>query len=125
MKTNTNTPAEDDQLDLIFKALGDRTRRNLLATLSSGHKTISQLAEPLNMSLPAVSKHIRVLENAALVHRTKEGRVQTCTLHSEPMAKADAWLSYYSKFWNARLDALADFLSNDLESSNLPDPDNK
>jgi DNA-binding transcriptional ArsR family regulator len=111
---------EDDQLDLIFKALSDRTRRQLLAELSKGDATVGQLAEPLDMSLPAASKHIKVLENASLVQRTKEGRVQTCTLQSAPMAKADAWLNHYRGYWHEQLDALEAFLETDASSLTPP-----
>lgn len=94
-------------LDSVFHALADTTRRQLLQSLQGGPRTISELAEPHRMSLPAVSKHVRVLEDSGLIVRRVEGRTHWCQLNAEPMAHVTEWLRHYEQFWNARLDALA------------------
>ena len=101
--------AHDDRLDEIFGALSDRTRRRLMARLAKSPATITELAEPFEMSLPAVSKHIRVLEQAGLVARTIEGRVHTCALDADHLRDATAWLDHYRAFWDDTLAALAAF----------------
>jgi DNA-binding transcriptional ArsR family regulator len=105
--------SSDDRLDLLFKALGDRTRRALLARLAEKPQMVTQLAEPFAMSLPAVSRHIRVLEHAGLVIRAIDGRVHQCTLDAAPLEKADAWLHRYRRFWTGQLDALARYVEDD------------
>jgi DNA-binding transcriptional ArsR family regulator len=97
----------DRELDLIFRALADTTRRRMLAALNRGDATISELAEPFDMSLPAVSKHVRVLEKAGLVDRQIDGRVHRCSLASEPLQDLSGWLSSYRSMWEESLDALA------------------
>jgi DNA-binding transcriptional ArsR family regulator len=97
----------DDRLDAVFHALGDRTRRALLARLASRPARITELARPFDMSLPAVSRHIRVLENAGLIARSVDGRVHQCSLAAAPMKTAEAWLDRYRRFWEGSLDALA------------------
>ena len=94
------------QLDTVFHALGDATRRRMLRELVSGERTVSQLAEPFAMSLAAASKHIKVLENAGLIHREVRGRTHLCRLDPGPLASAHQWLSFYERFWIDRLDAL-------------------
>ena len=96
----------DDHLDLVFSALANRTRRALLARLSDAPASITDLAEPLNMSFPAVSKHVRVLEAAGLVRRQIDGRVHQCSLDTAPMKQAEIWLSGYRTFWDETLEAL-------------------
>ena len=108
----------DARLDLIFRALGDRTRRTLLAKLARGSAMITELAEPFGISLPAVSRHIRVLEKASLVERTVHGRVHRCSLRAEPLREADRWLTDYREFWMGTLDALARHVQ-DLDSKRL------
>lgn len=93
-------------LDTVFNALGDATRRRMLRTLSEGERTVSQLAEPFDMSLAAASKHIKVLEAAGLVDREVRGRTHICRLAAAPLAGAHDWLSFYERFWTDRLDAL-------------------
>lgn len=100
----------EDRLDAVFHALADRTRRTLLAQLATKPGTVSELAEPFAMSLPAVSKHIKVLERAGLVVRTVDGRLHRCSLSAEPMQSAAAWLDPYRVFWTQTLDALAQFV---------------
>jgi|SRR5665213_3367140 len=94
------------QLDSVFHALGDATRRQMLAQLAKGKHTVSQLAEPFDMSLAAASKHIKALEAAGLVKRDVKGRVHVCRLNAGPLADAHQWLAYYEIFWTNRLDAL-------------------
>jgi len=103
-------PSLDDRLDRIFHALSDRTRRRILARLSREPAKITELAAPFDMSLPAVSRHVRVLEDAHLVHRSIDGRVHRCSLQAAPLRTAEAWLEHYRPFWEGTLDALADFV---------------
>src|SRR5271155_5958666 len=100
----------EDRLDLIFRALADRTRRALLARLAAKPAMVTELAEPFAMSLPAVSRHIRVLERARLVVRTVDGRVHHCSLDPAPLKTAETWLSYYRHFWEGQLEALARYV---------------
>ena len=95
-------------LDRTFAALSDPTRRALLARLSqTDNLSVSQLAEPFAMSLPAVMKHLDVLSDAGLVTRSKSGRTVACRLRAEPMHEANEWLKHYQRFWTDRLDQLA------------------
>ena len=94
------------QLDTVFHALGDATRRQMLRDLSKGDRTVSQLAEPFDMSLAAASKHIKVLEGAGLLRREVRGRTHLCRLEPGPLASAHDWLNFYERFWTGRLDAL-------------------
>jgi len=100
-------------LDNTFSALADPTRRAIISKLTEGETPIIAIAAPFDMSLPAVTKHIRVLEKAGLVIRRKQGRVRYCRLNAEPMREAAQWLAFYQKFWDAKLDSLADFLESD------------
>jgi len=104
---------QTSQLDMVFHALGDATRRKMLARLAAGEQTVSQLAEPFAMSLAAASKHIKALEAAGLVKRDVKGRTHTCSLNPGPLANAHQWLAYYEIFWTNRLDALEQLLKND------------
>ncbi|MER9959720.1 metalloregulator ArsR/SmtB family transcription factor [Mesorhizobium sp. M0045] len=94
------------QMDAVFHALGDATRRHMLRDLAAGEKTVSQLAEPFAMSLAAASKHIKTLENAGLIRREVRGRTHLCRLAPGPLASAHQWLSFYERFWTGRLDVL-------------------
>lgn len=98
--------AADDALDLVFGALANRTRRSLLARIAERPAAITDLAEPFDMSFPAVSKHLRVLERAGLVRRSVDGRVHRCSLDAAPLENADAWLEHYRTFWESTLDSL-------------------
>jgi DNA-binding transcriptional ArsR family regulator len=93
-------------LDTIFHALGDQTRRRMLAALSKGELSVGELAEPFAMSLAAASKHIKVLETAGLIRREVKGRTHLCRLEPGPLAGAHQWLSDYEHFWAGRLDVL-------------------
>jgi len=101
------------QLDLTFGALSDPIRRAILARLASGDATVGELAEPFEVSRPAISKHLRVLERAGLVRRTRDGRVSRCGLDAKPMRDAAEWVERYRKFWEGQLDSLARYLEQD------------
>ncbi len=108
---------QDPALDAVFAALADSTRRGILESLSSGGAhgpgmPVSELAAPHDMSLPGFMKHLRVLEDAGLIARTKEGRVVNCELSAAPMKAAAACMSRYERFWSERLDSLAKFLKS-------------
>jgi DNA-binding transcriptional ArsR family regulator len=98
-------------LDTTFGAVADPIRRDLLGTLTGGEASITQLAEPFDVSLQAVSKHIGVLEAAGLVAREKRGRVQWCRLTPAPMREAAQWLGGYREFWEEQLDSLDAYLA--------------
>jgi len=101
-------------LDRTFSALADPTRRALLARLGrEDGVSVSELAEPFPVSLPAIMKHLGVLSDAGLISRQKSGRTVTCRLNPAPLADAMAWLDFYQRFWSAQLDRLADFVEND------------
>ena len=100
-------------LDLTFGALADPTRRSIVHALADTPLTIATLAEPVPMSLVAVSKHIAVLERAGMVTRTRAGRARLCTLRPAPLAGAAGWLARYERFWTGRLDALEQLLRDD------------
>ncbi len=97
-------------LNRTFAALADPTRRRILEHLSHGDLCVTDLARPYSMSLPAVSKHLRVLENAGLVRRRRTGRVHSLKLQVEPMKQANAWIEEYRKFWEGSLDRLDEYL---------------
>ena len=94
------------QLDAVFRALSDPTRRAMLRRLAGQERTVGELAEPFKMSLAAASKHVKTLEHAGLVRRTVRGRTHFCRLNPQPLAGADDWLRAYEQLWNKRLEAL-------------------
>ena len=98
-------------LDETFAALADPTRRQILVTLTEGDRTVSDLAAPHDMSLPAISKHLTVLERAGLITREREGRVRRCHLEREPLADALQWIADYGRFWEQRFDSLERLLA--------------
>jgi DNA-binding transcriptional ArsR family regulator len=97
-------------LDATFAALADPTRRAILARLANGEATVTELAEPFPFSLPAVSKHLRVLESAGLLKREIDGRIHRCRLAPEPMRTAAQWIDHYRVFWERQFDTLANYL---------------
>ncbi len=109
-----------DPLSATFAALADPTRRAILARLSTGEATVKALAEPFQMSLPAVSKHLRVLERAGLVARSREAQWRPCRLEATPLRAANDWLEQYRRLWEARLDRLEDYLRT-LQAQEPPD----
>src|SRR5271154_1335544 len=114
---NYYTPASNPALDATFAALSDPTRRAILTRLAQGESTVTSLAAPFNMSLPAVSKHLRVLESAGLLQRSITGRVHRCRLAAQPMQQAVAWMEHYRLFWETQLDNLAKFLATNAPAS--------
>jgi DNA-binding transcriptional ArsR family regulator len=103
-------------LSLTFAALADPTRRRILHHLTQGDRCVTDLARPFSMSLPAVSKHLRVLENAGLVRRRRNGRVHSLRLQAAPMGQAADWIGEYRRFWEASLDRLGGYLE-ELQSN--------
>ena len=103
------------QLDRVFHALADPTRRAMLARLTRGEATVTSLAAPFKTSLPAVSKHLRVLEKAGLIKRDIRGREHHCSLEPKPLKTAAEWIAYHRRFWETRLDALEDLLTETTE----------
>lgn len=108
-----------DTLDSVFAALADPTRRAILERLAEGDCSVTELAEPFAMSLPAISKHLRVLEHAGLLVQEKDGRIRRCQLVAEPMQNAAAWLNHYRQFWETQFDALADFLARTTPNNSV------
>lgn len=104
------SPASNDRLSATFHALADPTRRAILATLSKGPASVNELAAPFSMSLPAVSKHLKVLEQAQLISRSKEAQWRPCKLEAAPLEEADAWIEQYRAMWEARFDRLDAYL---------------
>ena len=107
---------KEARLDRVFRALADPSRRRILRALAARERTVGELAEPLDMSLAAASKHIQMLERAGLMRRTKRGRTHYCRLEARPLARAHDWISFYERFWNDRLDALERELRKDEKS---------
>ncbi len=106
-----------DQLDAAFAALANPTRRAILAQLAQGEATVNALAEPFDMSLPAVSKHIRVLENAGLITRGRDAQFRPCTLNTHPLQIIDNWTDQYRHIWDARFDVMDGILHTMKETN--------
>jgi DNA-binding transcriptional ArsR family regulator len=102
--------AGSDNLDVVFSALSSPTRRAILAMLSKGESTVTDLARPFDMSLPAISKHLRILENAHVITVTRDGRTHRCRLAPTGLTRAEKWISFYGRMWEGQLDSLAEFL---------------
>jgi DNA-binding transcriptional ArsR family regulator len=96
----------ENRLDITFQALADPTRRGMLATLALGEKSIGELAQPFAMSFAGASKHVKVLEQAGLVARRRDGRTHVIRLEAKPLKEAERWLKQWEKFWSGRLDRL-------------------
>ena len=116
----TDLPVEaerdfDARLDALFGALAHGTRRAILSRLTEGEATVGELAEPFDMSRPAVSKHLNVLEDAGLVRRIPDGRINRCRFDPEALGAAAAWVDRYRRHWEGRLEALADYLEREEE----------
>ncbi len=105
---------KDNHLDRTFFALADPTRRAILARLAQGEASVTELAEPFNISLPAISKHLRVLEKAGLLIQEKDGRIRRCHLAAAPLKQAAVWIARYREFWEEQFEALADYLDETL-----------
>ena len=105
------------QLDAVFGALSDPTRRRMLAALRSGEKSVVQLAEPFEMSLAGAAKHVQVLERSHLIRRRKQGRTWYCSINKDALLAAQDWIGQYSKFWNSNLDKLTSLLEQEKGES--------
>ncbi|HEY3741255.1 MAG TPA: metalloregulator ArsR/SmtB family transcription factor [Bryobacteraceae bacterium] len=99
-----------DQLSSTFSALADPTRRAILARLSSGDASVTELAQPFNMSMPAISKHLKVLERAGLITRGRDAQCRPCHLSADPLKGAAGWIDHYRIFWEQSLDRLDQYL---------------
>jgi DNA-binding transcriptional ArsR family regulator len=99
-----------DQLSRTFHALADPTRRAILASLTTGEKTVSDLAEPFAMTMPAITKHLKVLEKAKLIERSRQAQYRPCHLNPDPLKDIDEWMEQYRKLWEASFDRLDDYL---------------
>ena len=110
------------ELNTTFGALADATRRGILEKLANGDSSVTKLAEPFNISLPAISKHLRVLERAGLLSQEKDGRVRRCRLDAGPMLEVSDWISRYRRFWELQLDSLASYLEK-IQNDPTPEED--
>jgi DNA-binding transcriptional ArsR family regulator len=99
-----------DHLSSTFAALADPTRRAILARLMTGEASVTQLAEPFDMSMPAISKHLKVLERAGLIGRGREAQWRPCRIEAKPLKRAADWISHYEQFWTESFDRLDDYL---------------
>jgi DNA-binding transcriptional ArsR family regulator len=114
----------DDPLSATFAALADPTRRAILARLSRGEATVTELAEPFDMSMPAISKHLKVLERAGLIERGREAQWRPCRLQAEPLRQVEDWVEQYRAHWEQRFDRLDAYL-RELQNREKNDDDGK
>jgi DNA-binding transcriptional ArsR family regulator len=112
MSSASRNITAEDRLDAVFHALGNSTRRALLARLAKRPAMITELANPFTMSLPAVSRHVRVLEDAGLVTRSIDGRMHRCSLNPKPFKTIEGWLMHYRQFWEDNLAALSQYVES-------------
>ena len=110
MAANLTADPSSDRLSATFAALADPTRRAILARLASGEASVTQLAEPFAMSLPAISKHLKVLERAGLIARGREAQWRPCKLNAGPLKDVSDWVENYRRFWEQSLDRLEEYL---------------
>jgi DNA-binding transcriptional ArsR family regulator len=113
-----------DRLDATFSALADPTRRAILARLAAGETSVSELAEPFEMSMPAISKHLKVLQRAGLIERGREAQWRPCRLAAGPLKDASRWLDRYRRFWEESLDRLEEYL-RELQKSEAQEKEKK
>ena len=113
-----------DRLSSTFAALADPTRRAILARLALGEASVLKLAEPFDMSLPAISKHLKVLEHAGLITRTRDAQMRPCRIDVQALREADDWLEEYRRLWEERLDRLDDYLRT-IQAQGKQDKQNK
>jgi len=111
----------NDSLNSTFGALSDPTRRAILARLAKGEAQVTELAEPFGISLPAVSKHLRVLEQAKLIERHKDGRVHRFTINPKPLQSAHSWIERYEQFWTEQLASLGKYLDKTISKEDKND----
>ncbi len=110
-------PDTNHNLDQVFFALSDGTRRAILARLSQGSTTIGELSAPFEISKPAITRHVKILENAGLIERRISGRQHQCTLTTARLKTAEDWLNFHRRFWESRFDALSTLLQEDQSRS--------
>ena len=110
-----------DSLSVTLSALADPTRRAILARLSKGAATVNELAEPFDISLPAVSRHLKVLEGAGLISRGREAQWRPCRLEAEPLKQLDGWLGRYRRFWEGSFDRMDAYLAQITQTQSKPD----
>lgn len=110
-----------DQLSSTFHALADPTRRSILGSLTTGEKTVSELAEPFDMTMPAITKHLKVLEKANLIERSRQAQYRPCRLHPEPLKDIDKWMEQYRQFFEGSFDRLDDYLKQIQTKENNDD----
>ena len=110
MDLSTAAVAEADRLDQTFAALANSTRRAILALLVQGEANVNQLAEPFDLSLPAISKHLKVLERAGLIARGHRAQYRPCTLEAAPLEQVSTWTEQYRPIWEARIDRMDTYL---------------
>ncbi len=112
--------SDDDRLSQTFAALANSTRRAILARLAEGEATVNELAEPFNMSLPAISKHIKVLERAGLITQGQKAQYRPCTIDVTPLQEISNWTEQYRHIWEARFDRMDDYINqlNNKEKNN-------
>ena len=112
--------SDDDRLSQTFAALANSTRRAILARLAEGEATVNELAEPFNMSLPAISKHIKVLERAGLITQGQKAQYRPCTIDVTPLKEISTWTEQYRHIWEERFDRMDDYINqlNNKESNN-------
>ena len=103
--------SDDDKLDRIFAALANSTRRAMLARLAEGEATVNELAEPFELSLPAISKHIKVLERAGLITQGRDAQYRPCTIDVAPLEEVSRWTEQYRHIWETRFDQMDDYLN--------------
>lgn len=113
-----------DHLSTTFAALADPTRRAILASLTTGEKTVSDLAEPFDMTMPAITKHLKVLEKANLIERSREAQYRPCKLQPMPLREVDNWIEQYRKFWEESFDRLDEYLKQ-IQTKKENDNDNR
>lgn len=111
-----------DPLSTTFQALADPTRRAILARLAQGEASVSDLAEPFEISLPAISRHLKVLEQAGLVSRTREAQWRPCQLNAGPLKEAAGWIDHYRRFWDASFERMDEYLA-ELQAKEAQDND--
>ena len=112
--------SDDDRLSQTFAALASSTRRAILARLAEGEATVNELAEPFDMSLPAISKHIKVLERAGLIVQGQKAQYRPCTIDGTPLKEVSSWTEQYRHIWEARFDQMDDYINqlNSKETNN-------
>ena len=113
---NHMVKSSDECLSAVFSALSDTTRRTMLTRLADRPRTVTELARPFDMSLPAVSKHLRVLQDAGLIQKERDGRLQRCSLDVATLKTANDWLAQYARFWEGSFDALGRYSTRDDET---------